>query len=94
MGLKTIKRPLKLLIGWIMLIVGIITAPIPIPIGQIVALIGLSILVSESHWVKTKMQKLRRRLPIVGRQLMRLHPYMPQFLKKVIDETDLTHLAE
>ena len=94
MGLKTIKRPLKLLIGWIMLIVGIITAPIPIPIGQIVALIGLSILVSESHWVKTKMQKLRRRLPIVGRQLMRLHPYMPRFLKKVIDETDPTHLAE
>lgn len=94
MGLKTIKRPLKLIIGWIMLIVGIITAPIPIPIGQIIALIGLSILVSESHWVKTKMQKLRRRLPIVGRQLMRLHPYMPQFLKKVIDDTDPTHLAE
>jgi hypothetical protein len=55
MGLKIIKRPLKLLIGWVMLIVGIITAPIPIPIGQVIALIGLSILVSESHWVKTKM---------------------------------------
>ncbi len=94
MGLKTIKRPLKLIIGWIMLIVGIITAPIPIPIGQIVALIGLSILVSESHWVKTNMQKLRRRLPIIGRQLMRMHPYMPRFLKKVIEETDPTHLAE
>lgn len=94
MGLKTIKRPLKLIIGWIMLIVGIITAPIPIPIGQIVALIGLSILVSESHWVKTNMQKLRRHLPIIGRQLMRMHPYMPRFLKKVIEETDPTHLAE
>ena len=94
MGLKTIKRPLKLIIGWVMLIVGIITAPIPVPIGQIVALIGLSILVSESHWVKTKMQKLRRRLPIIGRQLMRMHPYMPGFLKKVIDDTDPIHLAE
>ena len=70
------------------------TAPIPIPIGQIVALIGLSILVSESQWVKTKRQQLRRRLPIIDRQLMRMHPYMPRFLKKVIDDTDPTHLAE
>ena len=94
MGLKTIQRPIKLIIGWTMLIIGIITAPVPIPIGQIVALIGLSILVSESQWVKTKMQQLRRRLPIIGRQLMRMHPYMPRFLKKVIDDTDPTHLAE
>jgi hypothetical protein len=94
MSLKAIRRPLKLLIGWLMLIVGIITAPIPIPIGQIIALIGLSILVSESHWVKTKMQRLRRRLPIIGRQLVRLHPYLPRFLKKVIDDTDPAHLAE
>ncbi|MDG1994996.1 MAG: PGPGW domain-containing protein [Emcibacteraceae bacterium] len=94
MSLKAIKRPLKLLIGWLMFIVGIITAPIPIPIGQIIALIGLSILVSESHWVKTKMQRLRRRLPIIGRQLARMHPYLPRFLKKVIDDTDPAHLAE
>lgn len=77
-----------------MLIVGIITAPIPIPIGQLIVLIGLSILVSESHWVKTKMQKIRRRLPVIGRQLKRMHPYMPGFLKKVIDDTDPAHLAE
>ena len=94
MSINTIKRPIKLIIGWVMLIVGIITAPIPIPIGQIVALIGLSILVSESHWVKTKMQRLRRRIPIIGRQLKLLHPYMPRFLKKVIDDTDPAHLAE
>lgn len=91
---KIFKRPLKLFIGWVMLIVGLITAPIPLPIGQIVALIGLSILVSESHWIKTKMQKFRRRIPVIGRQLKRMHPYMPRFLKKVIDDTDPTHLAE
>ena len=94
MDLKSLKRPFKLFIGWVMFIVGIITAPIPLPIGQIVALIGLSILVSESHWIKIKMQKLRRRIPMIGRQLQRLHPHMPNFLKKVIDDTDPTHLAE
>ena len=92
MDLKTIKRPLKLVVGSVMFVVGIITAPFPLPIGQFVALIGL--LVSESHWLKTKMQKLRRRLPLIGRQLQRVHPHMPKFLKKVIDDTDPVHLAE
>lgn len=77
-----------------MFVVGIITAPIPVPIGQFVALVGLSLLISESHWVKTKMQKIRRRLPALGRQLIRMHPYLPKFLKKVIDDTDPAHLAE
>lgn len=77
-----------------MLIVGVITAPIPLPIGQFVALIGLSILVSESHWVKVKTQKLRRSIPAFCRQLTRIHPYLPKFLKKVIEETDPANLAE
>lgn len=94
MDWQILKRPLKLTLGWIMLIVGIITAPIPLPIGQIIALIGLSILVSESQWVKTKAQRLRRAIPIFHRQLTRLHPYLPKFLKKVVEDTDPGHLAE
>ncbi len=94
MNWKFIKRPLKLILGWIMLIGGIITAPLPLPIGQFIALIGLSLLISESIWVKIKMQKMRRRVPIIGRQLTRMHPYLPKFLKKVVDDTDPAHLAE
>lgn len=94
MAWNTIKRPMKVIVGWVMLIGGIIIAPFPIPIGQFIALVGLSLLVSESLWVKVKMQKLRRRLPVLGRQLQRVHPHMPKFLKKVIDDTDPTHLAE
>lgn len=94
MNWKILKRPLKLVFGWVMLIGGVIIAPLPLPIGQFIALVGLSLLVSESHWVKTKMQKLRRKLPIVGRQLVRMHPYLPKFLKKVIDDTDPVHLGE
>ena len=94
MSWQIIKRPFKLFLGWVMMIVGIITAPIPLPIGKIVALIGLSILVSESLWVKTAAQKFRRKIPSLGRQLVRMHPYMPKFIKKVIEDTDPAHLAE
>lgn len=94
MNWELIKRPVKLVLGWIMFIGGIITAPFPLPIGQFIALVGLSLLISESHWVKTKMQKARRKMPVIGRQLTRMHPYLPKFLKKVVDDTDPTHLAE
>ena len=94
MAWKVIKKPVKLVLGWIMFIGGVITAPLPLPIGQFVALVGLSLLISESQWVKTKMQKLRKRLPYLGRQLQRMHPYLPRFLKKVVDDTDPAHLAE
>lgn len=94
MDWRLIKRPLKLLLGWIMFIGGIITAPIPLPIGQFIALVGLSLLISESLWVKIKIQKMRRRMPVIGHHLNRWHPHLPKFLKKVVDDTDPTHLAE
>ena len=93
MNWQILKKPLKLFIGTVMFVVGVITAPIPLPIGQIIALIGLSILVSESKWVKTNAQKMRRKIPIFSRQLISMHPYLPKFLKKVVDYTDPTHLA-
>ncbi len=94
MDWKVVKRPVKLVLGSIMFIGGVITAPFPLPIGQFIALVGLSLLISESNWVKTKMQRMRRKMPVIGRQLQRMHPYLPKFLKKVVDDTDPTHLAE
>ncbi|WP_168190417.1 PGPGW domain-containing protein [Luteithermobacter gelatinilyticus] len=89
-----IKKPLKLLIGWILFIIGLIIAPLPMPIGQIIALVGLSVLVSESETVRIGVQKLRRKLPGLCRQLKRVRPHMPRFLKNLIDTTDPLHLGE
>ena len=88
MHLKIIRKPLKLIAGSVLFIIGVITAPAPLPIGQFFALVGLSLLISESSWVKVRIQKLRRRVPFIGQQLQRVRPQLPKFLKKVIDDTD------
>ncbi|MFC7048185.1 PGPGW domain-containing protein [Emcibacter nanhaiensis] len=92
MSWKTVKRPVKLIIGWILFIAGVIIAPMPIPIGQITALVGLSLLVSESEKVRVWVQKLRRRIPGLCRQLTKAKPHLPGFLKILIERTDPVHL--
>jgi len=88
-----IKRPVKLVLGWILFIAGLIIAPMPIPIGQITALIGLSLLVSESRAIRRWIQILRIKWPYLSRQMKKIHPHMPKFIKKVIERTDPRFLA-
>lgn len=89
---KAIKKPFILIIGWILFIVGLIIAPTPLPIGQIIALVGLSLLVSESEAVRIWVQKLRRRIPALCRRLTQASPHLPGFLRKLIELTDPIHL--
>ncbi|WP_321395324.1 PGPGW domain-containing protein [Emcibacter sp.] len=89
---NAVKRPVKLIVGWILFIAGLIIAPMPIPIGQITALVGLSLLVSESERVRIWVQKFRRRIPALCRQLTKAKPHLPAFLKNLIDRTDPAHL--
>lgn len=90
----TIKRPVKLAVGSLFFLTGMILAPLPLPFGQLVALIGLSLLVSESYMVRMFTRKLRRNYPALSRALSRLKPYMPGFLKSTIDETDPRYLQQ
>lgn len=87
MAWRILKKPVKLIIGWILFIGGVITAPIPLPIGQFIALVGLSLLVSESHFVRRMIQGLRRKIPALSRQMERVKPHLPKFLQQVIEHT-------
>jgi len=58
---KLIKRWLKIVIGTIVTIVGIILMPVPGPGGTPVTLAGLAILGSELPWAKRLMENLRER---------------------------------
>lgn len=59
--MKLIKRWLKIVIGVIVTVVGIILMPVPGPGGTPVTLAGLAILSSELPWAKRLMEKLRER---------------------------------
>lgn len=89
---KKLKRPIKLAVGWLFFLVGLITAPLPLPFGQLIALIGLSLLVSESTMMRMFARKIRRNYPIISRVMNKIRPYLPGFLKTTIDDTDPRHL--
>ena len=59
--MKLIKRWLKIVIGVVVTITGIILMPVPGPGGTPVTLAGLAILGSELPWAKRLMEKLRDR---------------------------------
>ncbi|VAW02836.1 hypothetical protein MNBD_ALPHA01-2211 [hydrothermal vent metagenome] len=90
--MRKLKRPIKLAVGWLFVLIGLITAPLPLPLGQLLALIGLSLLVSESYMICMFARKLRRNLPFVSRLMDRIKPYVPAFLKSTIEDTDPRHL--
>ena len=59
--MKLIKRWLKVVIGTIVTVVGIILMPVPGPGGTPVTLAGLAMLGSELPWAKRLMENLRER---------------------------------
>ncbi len=91
---KNMKRPIKLAVGWLFFLVGLMTAPLPLPFGQVIALVGLSLLVSESYMMRMFARKIRRNYPIISRMMNKIRPFLPGFLKSTIDDTDPRHLSQ
>ncbi len=60
--MKLIKRWLKIAVGSIVTVIGIILMPVPGPGGTPVTLAGLAILSSELPWAKRLMENLKERI--------------------------------
>ncbi|HEC01842.1 MAG TPA: hypothetical protein ENI91_09125 [Sphingomonadales bacterium] len=90
--MKRFKRPIKLATGWLFVLIGLITAPLPLPLGQLLALVGLSLLVSESYMICMFTRKLRRKYALLNKLMDRIKPFVPGFLKSTIEDTDPRHL--
>ena len=60
--MKIVKRWVKIILGGIVTIIGIILMPVPGPGGTPVTLAGLAILGSELPWARRLMEKLGERV--------------------------------
>ena len=60
--MKIIKRWVKIILGGVITVIGIILMPVPGPGGTPVTLAGLAILGSELPWAKRIMEKLQERV--------------------------------
>lgn len=78
----------QLMLGWVLIVIGLITLPMPFPVGLILLIIGLSILVPANKRVRIWLCKLRRRHPKFDQRLKSMQSKLPKFANRLILLTD------
>jgi len=89
-----VRDHLLLALGWILLILGLVITPLPIPVGLILALCGLAILTMKSHSLRAYLIRSRQRYKGVSDRLTRVTPRLPKFLRQAVELTDPNRKAQ
>ena len=79
-----------LALGWVLVVVGLVVTPAPIPIpllGVIPLLAGCAILTANSKTFRRALQRLRHRFEFVSRWLDEMRHRMPDDVKTMIHRT-------
>jgi len=66
---ETINRISVLVLGWFLVVLGIIGLFVPILQGILFILLGLWVLSRENHWARRYLHKLRLRFPAADRRM-------------------------
>lgn len=87
-------KPIKRLLRWValpvalvLLIVGAVTLPLPLPTGVILIALGLTVAAFNPlmmRWIK----RTRARYPEANLTIRRVTPHMPSFIRRVLRRTD------
>lgn len=83
-----IKHSAKITAGLLLVILGILITPLPLPLGLLTMLVGLSILVSALPGLRHRLRQLRSRYAKTSHKLNQLKEHFPQFAQRLIEETD------
>ncbi len=88
------KRPRwhRLVAGWVLFVPGLIVIPTPLPFGLMMTLLGLSLLASESEWVRHRFRRVRLRYPQINRHLDAIHPRSPKIIQNLLEHTHPRYL--
>ena len=81
-------RLVRLTAGWLLVIVGAILAPTPIPLGLPMLAVGLYLLTRDSATVRRIIRERRQALPVLSRGLDRIKGRMPAGVRGMIEATD------
>jgi len=58
-----LRRVLKIVVGWVLILVGVIGALLPIIPGFVFFFLGLALLSGESVWLRRKLEAVKERFP-------------------------------
>ena len=82
-----IKRSAKFTAAILLILLGIVITPLPIPLGLVSILVGLSLLVSVVPAVRHWLIRLRLKYRQSSVRLNQLGKRMPAFLRELIEAT-------
>jgi hypothetical protein len=72
----------------LLILVGMVVFPLPIPVGLPMMVTGLALLISSSHAVAELVRSFRRRYPRVDARLRAVEPHIPKLLRAPLIKTD------
>jgi hypothetical protein len=85
-----VQKTCWLVIGWALVVIGVVLLPAPIPvplIGVMPLLIGLAILTTHSKSMRRRLQYARHRFDWISRVFDRLAHRVPMMVKSMIHRT-------
>ena len=85
------RKIILLIVGWFLVVVGLVLTPAPIPIpliGIVPLLVGCAILSANSKNFRRMLQRLRRRFAFMSRWLEDVRHRMPRDVKTMIRRTN------
>jgi len=83
-----VRRQLRNISGWILIIIGIPVAISPIPIGLLMILGGLALLAKDSRRVQEWLRRRRHYNRGFDTKVRASRPKAPKFVRHIIDVTD------
>ena len=74
--------------GVLIFIAGMIFFPLPIPIGAVMMIVGLTMMISSSKKLRKVIREYRRRNPKMNSTIHNAEYYLPKSMRDSIDQTD------
>lgn len=76
-----------LLLSGVCFIAAVLSLPLPLPLGFIFTVIGLSLLMLASPAMQRRFLAMRGRYPHINRRLQSVEGYLPDFVRRALNGT-------
>lgn len=85
---------LRLLFGTVLVLVGLVITPLPIPLGLLLILVGLTLITYDSSFLKKRLRRLRKKHPGFSDRLKKFESRTFFIVRDVVRSTDPARAEE
>ncbi len=85
--MASLYRRFQAIFGWMLIAVGLVVLPLPIPLGAIMIVIGIAMVSPSSPMMRDVLRNVRVRFPSFSATLDGWAPRMPALIRILIEDT-------